>query len=229
MKSTQTENREIYLQSTFFIDSDSPQVIDYARNVTSGIQLDIEKAIKLFYAVRDDIYYDPYRIDLKPQSFKASAVLTKRYGFCVPKAILLAAVARAENIPSRLGFADVKNHLNSERLKRYMQTDEFIFHAYTELFLENRWVKATPAFNVSLCEKSGVTPLEFDGKNDAIFHEYNKKGKKHLEYLRDRGQFADFPYKKMIEAWQQHYPQLTSERFNSIEGNFEEDVRLERN
>jgi transglutaminase-like putative cysteine protease len=224
----QTENIEMYLQSTFFIDSDCPQIIDYARNITRGIGSDIEKAISLFYAVRDDIYYDPYRIDLNPEALKASAVLDKRSGFCVPKAILLAAVARVEKIPSRLGFADVKNHLTSERLKRFLQTDEFVFHAYTELYLENRWVKATPAFNLSLCEKSGVKPLEFNGKTDAVFHEYNREGKKHMEYVRDRGQFADFPYDKMIEAWQEYYPQLTLERFNAIEGNFEEELRAER-
>lgn len=228
MESIKTENTQIYLQSTYFIDSDSPQVIDFTCNITKGIHSDIEKAIKLFYAVRDEIYYDPYGIDPNPESLKASAVLNKRSGFCVTKAILLAAVARVEKIPSRLGFADVRNHLSSERLKQLMQTDVFVFHGYTELFLENRWVKATPAFNLSLCEKSGLKPLEFNGKNDSIFHEYDKEGTQHMEYLRDRGKFSDFPYKKMFETWKQYYPQLSSEPFNAIRGNFEEEVSSER-
>jgi len=228
MEPEKTSNLQIYLQPTYFIDSDSPQVIDYAKKITQKIDSDIEKAIKLYYAVRDEMYYDPYGIDPNPEFMKASSVLNKRSGFCVTKAILLAAVARAEKIPARLGFADVRNHLSSKRLRDLMQTDVFVFHGYTEFFLENKWVKATPAFNLSLCEKSGIKPLEFNGKNDSIFHEYDKKGNHHMEYLRDRGNFSDFPYEDMVEAWKEAYPQFSLESPDIIEGNFEEDVSLER-
>lgn len=228
MKNINIECTQADLQSTYFIDSDSPQIIEFASNITKGAHSDIEKAIRLYYAVRDEIYYDPYGVNHNPESLKASAVLDRRSGFCVTKAILLAAVARAEKIPSRLGFADVKNHLSSERLKQLMQTDVFFFHGYTELFLENKWVKATPAFNLSLCEKSGVKPLDFDGKNDSVFHEYNKEGKQHMEYLCDRGQFSDFPYEKMFEVWKQHYPQFFLESSKTIGGDFEEEVGAER-
>lgn len=228
MKSIKEEKTQANLQSTYFIDSDSPQVIGFAGKKTKGADSDIEKAIKLFYAVRDEIYYDPYGIDPNPESLKASAVLNKRSGFCVTKAILLAAVARVVKIPSRLGFADVRNHLSSGRLKHLMQTDVFVFHGYTELFLENRWVKATPAFNLSLCEKAGIKPLEFNGKTDSILHAFDKEGKQHMEYLQDRGQFSDFPYKIMFETWKRHYPQFFSESFNAIGGNFEEEVSAER-
>jgi transglutaminase-like putative cysteine protease len=215
---------QIYLQPTYFIDCDSPQIIDFANRTTKGIISDIEKAIKLYYAVRDEIYYDPYGIDSNPESLKASSVLNKGSGFCVTKAILLAAVTRVGKIPSRLGFADVRNHLSSERLKQLMQTDVFVFHGYTEIFLENKWVKATPAFNLSLCEKSGIKPLEFNGQNNSIFHQYDREGKQHMEYLRDRGKFPDFPYNQMFEAWKKHYPQLFSESFIAFGGNFEEEV-----
>ena len=222
------ENSQAHLQPTFFIDSDAPQVIGFAGRITKGIHTDIEKAIKLFYAVRDEIYYDPYAIDPNPESLRASAVLHKRSGFCVTKAILLAAAARVVKIPSRLGFADVRNHLSSGRLRQLMQTDVFVFHGYTELFLENRWVKATPAFNLSLCEKAGIKPLEFNGKSDSILHEYDQAGKQHMEYLRDRGQFSDFPYKLMFATWKQYYPQFYSDSFNAIGGDFEEEVSAER-
>lgn len=227
MKSAKNSNLEMYLQPTYYIDSDSHEVIDYAKKITQGIDSDIEKAIKLYYAVRDEIYYDPYGIDPNPEFIKASSVLTKRSGFCVTKAILLAAVARAEKIPARLGFADVRNHLTSERLRELMQTDVFVFHGYTEFFIANKWVKATPAFNLSLCEKSGIKPLEFNGKNDSVFHEYDTEGKQHMEYLRDHGNFSDFPYDDMVEAWEEAYPQFSLESPEVIEGSFEEDVSLE--
>jgi transglutaminase-like putative cysteine protease len=227
MKPNLVEKLEIYLQPTHFIDSDSPEVIKFAKSVSRGETTDIGKAIKLYYAVRDGIYYDPYRIDLNPTALKASAVLARKFGFCVPKAILLAALARAEGIPSRLGFADVKNHLSTSRLKQLIKTDVFVYHGYTELFLGNKWVKATPAFNLSLCERFEVSPLEFDGRIDSIFHEFSRKGNRHMEYLHDHGHFADLPYSQIVEAFKKHYPILFSEK-STITGNFEEEALADK-
>lgn len=202
------EDFQLYLQPTRFIDSDSPKIIEFARSTVGEAQTDIEKAVKLYYAVRDLVRYSPYGIVFDPKTYRASWVLEKKVGFCIQKAILLAAVARAVSIPSRLGFADVRNHLATERLIELMRTDEFVYHGYTELRLEGKWVKATPAFNLSLCERFGVRPLEFDGKNDSIFHPFDVSGNKHMEYLRDHGHFADLPYEKMVRAFRQGYPHL---------------------
>ncbi len=228
MKPTLDENYQLYLQPTPFIDSDSPEVIEFARSVSGDETTDIDKAIKLYYAVRDGIYYDPYRIDLSPPGFKASTVLAKGFGFCIPKAVLLAALTRVVGIPSRLGFADVRNHLSTERLKRLMQSDVFVYHGYTEMFLKNKWVKATPAFNRSLCERFEVHPLEFDGRNDSIFHEFDPKGNRHMEYLHDHGQFADLPYHQIVEVMKKHYPILFSEKYTVIASNFEEEALVDK-
>ena len=196
-----------YLRPTYFIDSDASEVIAFATAAVDGKTTSIEKGVALFYAVRDKIRYDPYKIDLeKQQSFKASVIISRGYGYCVAKAIVLAAVARASGIPSRLGFADVRNHLSTERLRQLMKTDTFIFHGYTELFLENRWVKATPTFNLSLCDKFGVKPLDFDGRSDSLFHPYDMEGKRHMEYIRDHGNFADVPYERIVANFRQYYP-----------------------
>jgi transglutaminase-like putative cysteine protease len=202
---------QIYLQPTQFIDSDSPEVIDFAQAAVGEAETAIEKGVKLYYAVRDHIRYSPYVIVFDPETFKASWVLREKVGFCIQKAILLAAAARVVGIPSRLGFADVRNHLATERLIKLMRTDEFIYHGYTELYLDGKWVKATPTFNLSLCEKFGVRSLEFDGQHDAIFHSFDAAGNKHMEYLRDHGQFADFPLGKMVQAFEEGYPHLYGE------------------
>jgi transglutaminase-like putative cysteine protease len=160
----------------------------------------------LYYAVRDKIFYNPYRINFDPPAMKASTVLNKKRGYCVTKAVLLAAVSRAMGIPSRLGFADVKNHLASERLKKIMQSDVFVYHGYTELYLDNKWVKATPAFNLSLCKRFGVNPLEFDGKNDSIFQAYDPSGRHFLKYVRDHGIFNDLPYDQIFEGMKKYHP-----------------------
>jgi transglutaminase-like putative cysteine protease len=199
---------QIYLQPTRFINSDSPDVIAFARSTTDHVATGIERGVKLYYAVRDMIHYSPYGIRFDPERYKASWVLRAKIGFCIQKAILLAAAARAVGIPSRLGFADVRNHLATERLKKLMRTDEFIFHGYTELYLAGKWVKATPAFNLALCKRFKVKPLEFDGRSDSIFHPFDGAGNKHMEYIRLHGQFADFPLEKMIQAFKEGYPHL---------------------
>lgn len=217
----------VYLQPTRFIDSDSPTVIEFARSSCAEIGTDVERAVRLYYCVRDGIRYDPYHISLDPEALKASAVLARKIGFCVEKAILLAAAARAVGIPSRLGFANVRNHLATKRLRQVMQTDVFIFHGYTELFLEKKWVKATPAFNLSLCERFGVKPLEFDGRHDSIFHPFDRQGNRHMEYLYDYGQFPDLPYEMMVAELKRHYPQLFGPGRMTLEGDFEEEALAE--
>lgn len=199
------ENRS-YLAPTFYLDSDSTEVAQFAGKVASSGKTMVEQAVRLFFAVRDGIRYDPFHIDFGRDDFRASAVLKRGTGFCVPKAVLLAAAARALGIPSRLRFADVRNHLTTERLRKKMSSDLFIFHGYTELFLEGRWVKATPTFNIDLCRKAGVPPLDFDGRNDAIFHAFDGEGKKYMEYVKDRGTYSDLPYDILMETYRKHYP-----------------------
>jgi transglutaminase-like putative cysteine protease len=223
---------ERYLEPTWFLDSDHPEVVRYARERTAGAESDAERAVRLFYAVRDGIRYDPYTTSLEPETFKASGVVGRDATFCIPKAILLAAGARASGIPARLAFADVRNHLSTERLTRLLRTDLFVFHGYTELFLGGRWVKATPTFNLSLCEKFNVKPLEFNGRDDALLHPFDAEGKRHMEYVRDRGRHADMPLAELIRAVREAYPHLVDEsgRWASAAGGagFEAEAGLAR-
>lgn len=213
-----------YLRPTEFIDSNSPDVAEYARAVARDEATDVGKAVALYYAVRDGIRYDPYSVDLSITGLRASSTLIRGSAFCVPKAVLLAAAARALGIPSRLGFADVKNHLATKRLLRLMQTDVFVFHGYTELMLDSKWVKATPAFNRSLCEQFNVTPLDFDGHADSVFQQSDRQGNRFMEYVRDRGLFPDLPLDEMRVAFEEHYPTLIDTDTYRLRGAWEDDV-----
>ena len=228
MDQLKSKNFELYLKPTVFIDSDSKTVRDFANNVCDGKNNELDKAISLYYEIRDKFLYDPYNIDLSIKGLKASTVLEKRRGFCIPKAILLAAAARVVNIPCRLGFADVKNHLATKKLKDLLESDVFVFHGYAQLYLCGKWVKATPAFNLSLCKKFNVKPLEFDGKSDSLLHEFDSKGKKHMQYLKDRGIFADLPYKKMIRVFKKAHPTAFSTLSINLEGSFEQEAENEQ-
>jgi transglutaminase-like putative cysteine protease len=200
-----TEELDRYLSPTWFIDSDNPGVRAYALQVTKGATTDEERAVRCFYAVRDGVRYDPYSITAAPLDYRASVTLDRRVAYCIPKAVLLTALARAVGIPARLGFADVRNHLASEKLLAQLGTDLFIFHGFTELWLGGNWVKTTPAFNIELCLRFGVRPLEFDGRHDSLFHEYSVDGQRHMEYVGSRGNFADLPLEQIVTAFERQY------------------------
>ena len=195
-----------YLKPAYYIDSDSIDVINLAKSIVVKKKSDIEAAIDLYYAIRDSIKYNPYEFNLVSDNLKASIIAKKQINFCIPKAVLLASVARVIGIPSRLGFADVKNHLISKELFELMQTNVFIYHGFAELYLNNKWVKATPAFDKAMCEKNGIKTPEFDGHNDSIFHEYDTSGKRHMEYLKYHGSFDDLPYDQIVESMKKNYP-----------------------
>ena len=186
------EPHESHLAPTALIDSDHPDVIAFAREHAAGHSVR-ERAVALTLAVRDRFLYDPYRIELTPAGMRASTVIANGYGWCVPKAALLAAVCRASGIAARVGFADVRNHLSTERMRQTMKTDLFVWHGYTEIFIDGAWRKATPAFNLSLCEKFGLHPLDFDGVHDSLYHPFDRAGNRHMEYVRQRGSFDEVP------------------------------------
>lgn len=190
------------LAPTALVDSDHPDVIAFAQRHAVGRD-QRERAVALYDAVRDNIRYDPYRVDLSPVGMRASTALASGYGWCIPKAGLLAAACRAVGIAARLGYADVRNHLSTERMRQTMQTDLFIWHGYTELWLDGAWRKATPAFNSQLCERFGLLPLEFNGRDDSIYHPFDKAGNRHMEYVNQRGSFDDMPLARIVADFAQ--------------------------
>lgn len=189
-----------------FVDSDHPDVVAFAREACEGASSGRERAARLFRAVRERLRYDPYSVSLDPADYVASTILHRDRGYCIPKAVLLCAAARAIGIPARLGFSDVKNHLSTETLRKAMGgSDLFVFHGYVELWIDERPVKATPAFNASLCERFGVPPLELDGEHDALLQAYDGQGRRHMEYVRDRGLYLDLPFDEILRAFAETY------------------------
>lgn len=200
-------NREFlpYLTATEIIDSNHKTIQDYAVRIVRGDEEPIEMAKKLYLAVRDDIRYDPYSPFYFPEHYRASLVLRRGRGFCIPKASLLCALGRACGIPSRVGFANVRNHLATKQLIDFMGSDIFVYHGFVEFYLEEKWVKATPAFNKDLCLRHKVEPLEFNGREDSIFQAYNSENKKFMEYVEFHGSYADIPVDTIVRAFQKTY------------------------
>ena len=214
------------LRATTLIDCDHPDIVAFARAHDPGGS-DRERAVALYLAVRDGVRYDPYRIDLSEDGMRASTALRQGHGWCVPKAALLAAVCRAAGIHARLGYADVRNHMSTERLRQTMQTDVFIWHGYTDLWIDGQWVKATPAFNIELCDKFGLLPLDFDGRSDSIYHPYDKAGHRHMEYVHQRGTFDDMPLAQITSDFRRVYANWMLTQDSLHGASFEQDAQRE--
>jgi len=196
-----------YLRPTRFFDCDTPALRAAAERVVAGAADDVARAVRLFYWVRDGWRYDPFSITLDPADYVASHVLDRDRGYCVTKAVLTCAAARAVGIPSAIGFSDVTNHLSSAKLKQWMGGNEvFVDHGYSLLYLEGRWVKAASAFNIQLCDRFDVRPTEFDGRSDAILQEFDRHRRRHMEYLVDHGSWSDLPFERIARDLRESYP-----------------------
>ena len=200
-----------FLLPNEFVDSDDPAIVAWAARHTVAGASPTSNAVRLYYAVRDGFRYNPWRVEVVREGYRASGVLLRggREGaHCIDKANLLAACARAIGVPSRLHFANVRNHIGTDELERQLGTDLLVFHGYVGLHLDGKWVTATPAFNRELYEHLGVAPLEFDGRSDSIFQQFDRAGGRFMEYVHDYGSFPDIPFDLMIAAWRQHYPRF---------------------
>ena len=197
---------DTFLQPTAVIDFESESVKKFIAEHSTADSSDPDRVISLYYAVRDGIRYDPYTFSSDLADYSASHTLKTGLGWCVTKAILFAACCRAVGVPARLGYADVRNHMSTENLRRLMGTDIFYWHGYTDVYLNRKWVKATPAFNIGLCDKFRLKPLEFDGLEDSIYHPFDLDGRKHMEYLNYHGEFAELPFDRMMSDFARFYP-----------------------
>lgn len=203
--SVEREDLAPWLRPTDIIDADHPDILAFVARHAAGAADERERAVRLYRAVRDGIRYDPYTPFHLPEHYRSSRVLRAGRGFCIPKASLLCAAARAAGIPARPGFAHVRNHLATRQLLDYLGSDLFAWHAFAELHLGGKWVKATPAFNRELCERHGVPPLEFDGLEDSIFQPFNGEGRRYMEYVAFLGSFDDIPVAEIVAGFRAAY------------------------
>jgi transglutaminase-like putative cysteine protease len=205
-----------YLKPTRFMDFDNKIVQDFALKNSNPDASQTANAVSLYYAVRDGINYSPWNLVMNPNVISASQTITRGIGYCIEKSPILAACGRYLGIPSRLGFSIVRNHISTKKFVEMLRTDMFVFHGYNEFFLEGKWVKCTPAFNKSLCERFNTHPLEFDGAQDSIFQEFAPNGIKYMEYIHEYGTFADLPYDLFYSELKKHYPHLFESKGENV-------------
>lgn len=199
-----------YTDETFHFDFSNEKIQNAVSFLYKGKTLtDKEFAIKAYLYVRDTWSYYPYRFSLINEDRKASQLIGHKKGHCIDKVVILIAILRAAHIPARLGLAKVKNHIAVDHIVEKFGSDVLVPHGYIEIYLNCKWIKATPAFNKELCELLNVNVLEFDGETDSVFQEFDQTGNQvFMEYLEDYGSFNAVPLPFMLELMRAHYPKI---------------------
>ncbi len=213
------------LQPTDFLDYRSDEVQDFVeRWAPAGANTAIQRAVSLYYAVRDNVRYEVYGADFSRSGMRASQVLRAGSGMCIHKSVLYAATLRAIAVPSRLVLTDVRNHLASDRLRALVGGDVFRYHCLTSVYLKGRWVKATPVFPKILCKLYKIAPLEFDGLTDSLHHPFDLKGRRNMEFLRTHGEFSDLPYDFVVNGLRAAHPRIFADTDYLVEGSLVTDA-----
>lgn len=221
--STEGADLRLYLSPAEYVDSDHGSIRAKANEIAGPIADPVQKARALHDAVRDGIKYDPYVDYNDREIYRASSVLARGASYCVGKASLYAALCRAAGIPARIGLADVKNHLATPRLIEAVGTDLFAYHGFVEVMPRETWVKATPTFNVTLCQKLGVPTLDFSGDQDALLQPFDSSGREFMSYVAQHGTFFDVPVKFLIGEMRRLYPKLCQP--GGLRGSMEAEAR----
>ena len=203
------QDTSLYLQATPYIESEHPLIREKAGEITRGLDSNVDKAVKLFNYVRDECHYNMYATTGDIEAYRASAILAKGQGWCVQKAVLLAALCRAVGIPCGLLLVTIRNHKSPPEALELMQTNVFFPHMYNCIFLNGKWLKAAPTFDREICERTGVPVVNFDGLTDAILPGEDLQGKPYIEYLEDYGVYPDLPWEFILENSYRIYGDLT--------------------
>ncbi len=192
---------ESFLEPAPGVQCEPREVFDLARQVARGSANDVEAAGRLFVYVRDTVRYS-VRVPFEPmEEYQALNTLARGKGYCVQKAALLCALARALGIPARLGFADIRNFQFPEELTGLIGDNVLTYHCFTEWFLGGQWYKATPAFDAALSAQRGWRVVEFAPGQDLLLPATTLEGRPHIQYLAQRGWRHGVPLEEMMANW----------------------------
>lgn len=115
-----------YLESTRYIDWQTPEVLTKAQSLAEGLTSPELIAQKCFVFVRDEIQHS-WDYECNPVTCKASDVLKHGTGYCYAKSHLLAALLRANGLPAGLCY---------QRLTISNDCPHFCLHGLNAVYLE---------------------------------------------------------------------------------------------
>lgn len=193
------------MQPTFYLDSDNPALKRKVLSLTNECKSANERIQKIFYYVRDEIPYNMYAVSGNKEYYKASKIMETGNGYCVQKAILFTAMGRVASVPSRLVLVAIRNHLTPPEVVKLLGGDVFFPHAYSQFFLDGKWVNVAATYDKPLCERIGAAVPEFDGHSDTLLPKTDLKGRQFIEYISNYGTFDDLPWDFITEKLPEYY------------------------
>lgn len=155
------------LNATNLCDSENGEIKSLAAKLAEGCSDYGEITKAIFDFVRDQVKfeYDEYLV-------KASETLAKGHGICWNKALLMAALLRANNIPTKVACSE----LNREFLKPikgdgYLEFDEIVPHYFNLVWLDGEWVAVDATIDIdsykNIYVPCGINwGIDWDGKNN---------------------------------------------------------------
>lgn len=172
-------NFEDFLRCTEIIDFDDEAVAAKAKELGGGCDGDVEIAKRCFEFVRDEIRHtNDYKDDVT--TCKASEVLANGTGWCYAKSHLLAALLRANGIPTALCY---------QRLSVFDDGAPYCLHGLNAVYLKDYgWYRVDARGN-----KEGVN-AQFRPPHEQLAFGLNFEGEKDID-----GLFAD-PMPVVTEA-----------------------------
>ncbi len=123
------------LAPTHYVDAAHPAVGECVARLGLRDGAPAARAAALFRFVRDEVRYE-FMAKVTPEEYLASTVLRDGRGFCVQKAVLLCAPARAARIPCALVLRDLVDHSLSPRIARALGTNVMFHHGLNALHVE---------------------------------------------------------------------------------------------
>ena len=169
---------------------------------------DLSKKMAACYRfVRDEIRYDPFAIELESEALSASRTVEAQHGHCLHKSVLFVTGLRAMGVPARLDGPGAQP-LGHGTVGAPVEDGCFVPHGYAAFWNGGRWVKVTPVFNNSLCERLGTDPLP-SRRTDSLFQPLIQETV--LEYLVDCGLHTTVPLTFLKEALQREYQHCFNE------------------
>lgn len=180
------------LGATDVIEADAPAIRELAQRVAGDAE-GAEAARLLFEWVRDEIDYDMSPEISSRDDWKATATVERGNGFCQQKAVLLAALLRARDIPAGIVVQDLLDHKIPAHYIELIGSQRLEAHGLTCAFLDGSWIRLDPTLPRSFVARKRYRLVEFDGEHDAVLATTDADGEPHFEILQELGTTPDLP------------------------------------
>lgn len=204
MTSQPAPSPEACLGPTRFIDSTHPSIVAAVDELGIRCLPPVERARRVFAFVKDRIRYE-FSAKMSEEEYIASYVLAAGRGFCVQKAVLLAALGRAAGVPTALALSDLRDRSLPAWVTEALTTDVMHHHGLNAFWLDGAWVKVDASLSPDVVERKGYRDVVFAPPEDALLAPTTLAGAPHADYVAFHGLYADLPFEQMIGAFLEAY------------------------